>query len=50
MRQTLVTPPPIHPQVRRLSESEVKEVTLLGQNVNSYADFSESAPESGARR
>jgi len=28
-------------QVKLLSEEGVKEVTLLGQNVNSYADFSQ---------
>lgn len=28
-------------QVKALSEIGVKELTLLGQNVNSYADFSE---------
>lgn len=31
---------PACPQVKRMSDSGVKEVTLLGQNVNSYADFS----------
>jgi hypothetical protein len=29
------------PQVKLLNDDGVKEVTLLGQNVNSYADFSQ---------
>jgi hypothetical protein len=35
-------------EVRRLRDSGVRQVTLLGQNVNSYADFS-AAPASARR-
>lgn len=41
--------PALPPQVRMLSEQGVREVTLLGQNVNSYADFSRAGGAGGAR-
>ncbi len=37
-------------QVRLLSERGVRQVTLLGQNVNSYADFSAAQDRLASRR